>query len=241
MLRIAICDDEPAFLSQIHACISAWSDSAVSPVIDTFDNGDSLLRAHTESPYDILFLDVVMPLFNGIEVAKELRQHDISAKIVFLTSSPEYAVDSYTVKASNYLLKPLDPSKLYQCLDELSNELKKHQKHILIKYTNAVHKIPLEDIEYVEAQNKHTLFTLRDRQTIDSTDPLYLHEDKLTLEDGFFKCHRSYLVNINYIDTYTTKEIRMRSGYRIPVSRNCQSEFEAAYFAYTFRKAGEPT
>lgn len=240
MLRIAICDDEATFLSQIYSIISSWCNNTYQLIIETFDNGDSLLKAHRVSSYDIILLDIIMPMFNGIEVAREIREYDSSTKIIFLTSSPEYAIDSYTVKAYNYLLKPIDNTKLYQCLDELYDELfKKKQKSILIKCTNAIHNVPLSDIEYVEAQNKHTLFTLRNGQTLESIELLYLHEDNLTLSDGFFKCHRSYIVNINHIDFYNTKEIRMRSGYRIPISRNRQSDFENTYFSYTFIKAGE--
>lgn len=242
MLRLAICDDDTSFIAQISSTLSAWQQDSSRFSIESFDNGDSLLKSHAESPFDIILLDVVMPMFNGIEVAKELREYDSTVKIVFLTSSPEYAVDSYTVKANNYLLKPIDNKKLYPCLDELCEELlHKNQKNIHIRCSNAIHKIPLSDIEYVEAQNKHTLFTLRSKPFLESIDSLYHHEDKLTLTDGFIKCHRSYIVNINYIDTYTTKEIRMRSGYRIPISRNNQADFENAYFSYTFTKAGERT
>ena len=242
MLRIAICDDETTFLTQIHSIISTWNHDAFPLHIEAFDNGDALLKSHTQSPYDIIFLDVIMPIFNGIEVAKEIRKHDANVKFVFLTSSREYAVDSYTVKATNYLLKPIDNTQLYQCLEELCNELLKNsQKYIHIRCANVIHKISLSDIEYAEAQNKHTLFTLRNKQVLDSIDLLSFYSNKLTLNDGFFKCHRSYIVNINHIDTYTTKEVRMRSGYRIPISRNCQTDFENTYFSYTFKKAGENT
>ena len=241
MLRIAICDDEIAFALQLQSKISSWNHPDTQLMIETFDNGDSFIHAHAKSPFDIIFLDVVMPIFNGIEVARELRKTDSSVKIVFLTSSPEYAVDSYTVKANNYLLKPVDDEKLYQCLNELSEELETISNMILIKCSNAVHKLPLRNIEYVEAQNKHTLFILKNNQILESIETFYLHEDKLLLADGFIKCHRSYIVNINHIDTYTTKEIRMRSGYRIPISRTYHPGFENAYFSYTFRKAGENT
>ena len=240
MLRIAICDDETTSLTQIHSLISAWHYDSAPLLIETFDNGDALLKSHVKSPYDILFLDIIMPMFNGIEVAREIRKHDTSVKIVFLTSSPEYAVDSYTVKATNYLLKPIESLKLHACLEELCNDLvKANQKIIHIRCANAIHKVALYDIEYAEAQNKHTLFTLKNKQLLESTELLSVYRDRLTLTDGFFKCHRSYIVNINHIDTYTTKEIRMRSGYRIPISRNCQYDFENTYFSYTFRKAGE--
>ena len=241
MLRIAICDDEIAFALQLQSKLSSWNHPDTQLTIETFDNGDSLIHTHTKMPFDIIFLDVVMPIFNGIEVARELRKTDRSVKIVFLTSSPEYAVDSYTVKANNYLLKPIDDTKLYQCLDELCEELETISNMILIKCSNAVHKLSLRNIEYVEAQNKHTLFILKNNQILESIETFYLHEDKLLLADGFIKCHRSYIVNINHIDTYTTKEIRMRSGYRIPISRTYHSDFEKAYFSYTFRKAGENT
>ena len=241
MLRIAICDDEPAFTLQIQSKISSWNHLNTQLMIETFNNGDSLIHAHTKAPFDIIFLDIIMPIFNGIEVAREIRKTDSSVKIIFLTSSSEYAVDSYTVKANNYLLKPIDDTKLYECLDELSEELQSIPTSILVKCSHAVYQIPLNNIEYVEAQNKHTLFSLKNNQTLESIDLFYLHQDKLLLLDGFIKCHRSYIVNINHIDTYTAKEIRMRSGYRIPISRTYRSDFEKAYFSYTFRKAGECT
>ena len=239
MLRIAICDDEITFALQIKSKLSAWNHPDTQLIIETFDNGDSLIHAHTKSPFDIIFLDVIMPIFNGIEIARELRKTDSAVKIVFLTSSPEYAVESYTVKANNYLLKPVEDTKLYQCLAELSQEIKHIEKTIPLKCSNSIHNIHLNDIEYVEAQNKHTLFALKNNQVLESIETFYLHEEKLLLEDGFIKCHRSYIVNINHVDAYTAKEIRMRSGYRIPISRTYHSTFENAYFSYTFRKAGE--
>ena len=166
MLRIAICDDEIAFALQLQSKLSSWNHPDTKLMIETFDNGDSLIHTHTKMPFDIIFLDVVMPIFNGIEVARELRKTDTSVKIVFLTSSPEYAVDSYTVKANNYLLKPINDAKLYQCLDELCEELEPISNVILIKCSNAVHKLPLRNIEYVEAQGKHVIFFLSNKTRI---------------------------------------------------------------------------
>lgn len=207
--------------------------------VETFEDADSLLTAHNSKPFDIILLDVIMPLLNGIEAAREIRQHDKSVKIVFLTTSPEFAVDSYTVKANNYLLKPVDPEKLYACLQELVEEMQKDPKTIVIKSAKALHHVDVKNIEYLEAQNKHVLFALSDGTTITSIEPLYSYEDQLPLADGFFKCSRSYIVNIHRIDTYTTKEIQMQSGYRISISRNCHKEFEAAYFEVLFGKDGD--
>ena len=239
MLRIAICDDNNQFVQQASDFVNLWPSKPDNTVCSIFNNGDDLLNAHQSLPFDIILLDIVMPLANGIEVAREIRQSDKNVKIVFLTSSPEFAVESYTVKANDYLLKPVDADRLYSCLDEFVQQMSFNMQTITIKGIHSVQKIPLKSIEYLEAQNKHILFTLIDNSVVQTTEPLHIHENKLTLADGFFKCHRSYIVNINCINTYTSKEITMQSGCRIPIARSCQKEFEAAYFAVIFGKAGE--
>ena len=80
---------------------------------------------------------------------------------------------------------------------------------------------------------------MNDGSHILSSDPLYAYEDMLTARDGFYKCHRSYIVNVFRISKYTSKEITMRSGCRIPISRNVHKEFESTYFEITFGKAGD--
>ncbi len=238
-MRIAICDDNLDFLQQAKQLLDRWDCPLETVVVETFSDGDALINAHSKAPFDIIFLDVVMPLLSGMEAAREIRQTDKSVKLVFLTSSPEFAVESYTVKASNYLLKPINPEALYGCMDEISRQIQEHERCITIKGTNAVHRVQINRIEYIESQNKHILLSLSDGSTIVSGEPLYIFERQLLLADGFFKCNRSYIVNIHQIDTYTAKEIKMRSGCRIPISRNCQREFEAAYFSAIFGKADD--
>ena len=239
VFRIAICDDMPEFSRQFRELILNWENKPEYLSVDVFSDADALINAHSERPYDILFLDIVMPLLSGIEAASEIRQHDKSVRIVFLTSSAEFAIDSYRVKASNYLLKPPDPRQLYHCLDELTDEILQDAKAIPIRDRNGVHRVELSQIEYVEASNKDVIFSLCDGQTILSPDPLYTFENQLPVSDGFFKCSRSYIVNIHRIGTYTTKEIRMRSGCRIPISRSRQKAFESTYFTLLFGKVGD--
>ena len=239
MFRIAICDDDLNFISYIKEILLKWEKKPEDFVIITFTNGDSLLNSHIQIPFDIILLDILIPFSSGIETAMELRKYDKSVKIIFLTSSKEFAIDSYSVKASNYLLKPINTDYFYQCLNELMEEIEKDLQYIYVHTQNAVVKILLKEIEYIETQNKHVLFSLRNHSTLDSISPLYVYEKKLCINDGFFKCHRSYIVNMQYIDTYTTKEIKMHSGYRIPIARNRHIAFKDAYFSYIFQKAGE--
>lgn len=239
MIRIAVCDDSPAFLQQTKFMISHWDSPAAQDItIELFEDGDTLLLAHAKAPFDIILLDIVMPLLNGIEAARELREKDTTVKIVFLTCSAEFAIDSYSVKASNYLLKPVNPDNLFACLEDLADELQRIPKYTIVKSLEATIRIALQDIEYVEAQGKHVVFFLKGNRTVESHDPFYTFENALTLEDGFYKCHRSYLVNIHHIDNYTHSEIVMRSGRRIPIARSCQKNFEFSYFQVVFGKVG---
>lgn len=240
MIRIALCDDSPAFLQQAKLMIDQWDAPAARNIaVELFDDGDALLAAHAKKPFDIILLDVVMPLLNGIDAARELREKDKTVKIVFLTASSEFAVESYTVKASNYLLKPINPSRLFACLDELISEIQSITKCILVRSTDATHRIPISEIEYVEAQMKHVVFFLTGGRTLESSEPFYSYEQGLLLEDGLFKCHRSYMVNIHHIDNYSHSKIVMRSGHHIPIARSCQKNFEASYFRVIFGKAGD--
>ncbi len=236
LLRIAICDDMPEFLTQAKSLVSIWKKDSDDVIIELFDDGDSLVDAHFKNPFDIILLDIVMPVVNGIDTAAQIRKNDRSVKLVFLTSSPEFAIESYSVHANGYILKPLDKDKLYRCLDELYESIADNTKYILIRDANLVHRVELRNIEYVEAQGKHVVFLLSDKKQIKSSEPFYTYDDKLTVQDGFFKCHRSYLVNIFRISQYTPKEITTRSGCRIPISRTAHKDFEAAYFELMFER-----
>lgn len=238
MLRMAICDDDLAFMNSLKTKIDVWENKPFNSRISCFTDGDALVSTHKSTPFDIILLDIVMPLVNGIETAREIRAVDKEVKIVFLTSSSEYAVESYTVKANNYLLKPVKSEDLYSCLNELASEMNSSLRNIVIKCNDGIHKLLLDNIEYVEASNKHTVFALSDGRKLESIRAFNTYENDL-LEYDFCKCHRSYLVNIHHIDSYTTSEIKTGSGSLIPISRNRHKDFESAYFSKMFEKAGE--
>lgn len=235
MLRIAICDDMSAFLLSVRKQLEQWDNRPDNLEIELFADGDSLMEAHLAKPFDIILLDIIMPMLNGIDTASEIRKNDKAVKIVFLTSSAEYAVDSYTVRADNYLLKPVEADRLYRCIEDLYEDIKSRAKCIYIKSLNKVYCIETDSIEYIEAHGKKETVHLTGGKIIEADNPHYFFEEKLLLEDGFFKCHRSYIVNIYQIHTYTQKEIRMKSGASIPIARSCHSSFEAAFFNLMFK------
>ena len=237
MIRIAVCDDEKEYLDHAVNLIEAWSTENCMPaVIYPFDNGDELISKNITHRMDIIFLDIIMPLMNGIETAKELREKDKAVKLVFLTSSPEFALKSYEVKAYDYLLKPVSYKKLKEVLDECSVSLDREPKNLILKTSFGYQKIYFHDIEYVEAQNKKVSFYLRSGKTIDATEPLYSFENKLVGEDGFFKCHRSYLVYLPNVNHFDNTSITTKSGRCIPIARGFGKAFHDAYFNIMFKE-----
>lgn len=234
-MKIAICDNDHSFLVQIESMLEPWKEGRPDLEIETFPSGGPLVKAHVHNAFDIILLDVVLDGFGGIEIARKIRSFDKSVKLVFLASSTYYAVESYTVKASNYLLKPIDQEELLHCLNELEEETLTQARRIAFKGVRSVHCVSTSSIEYLRAHGKYVTVVLSNGSTIESNESLYSIQERLFLSDGFFKCHRSYIVNINHVTTFTAEEITMRSGQKIPISRSCKSEFKETYFSVLFR------
>ncbi|MBQ8731645.1 MAG: response regulator transcription factor [Oscillospiraceae bacterium] len=237
MLRIAVCDDQPEYLQDVAEKIHRWSRERELPTeIFRYDNGDDLISANASLPFDLIFLDIIMPLLNGMETAKEIRQQNKAVQIIFLTSSPEFALEAFSVKAQGYLLKPVSYELLKDALEDCTQTLEVEPKHLLLKTAFGYQKIYYHNIEYAEAQNKKVLFHLSSGDTAEVLEPLYSFEDKLTDRDGFFKCHRSYLVYLPNVDRFNSTELITKSGRTVPIARGFAKPFKEAYFSLMFQE-----
>lgn len=234
-MKIAICDDEKEFVDAICPLLEQWAErNCIKLTIYRFTNGDDLIDAHQNKCMDLIILDVIMPLLNGMDTARELRNDDQTVPIIFLTSSREFAVDSYEVKAFHYLTKPVDDAKLFRTLDDLLKTISLPQSFFTAQTDRGFCKIVLDDVDYLEAQNKEVLFHLLDGRTIAIRELFSKCEEIFSLENGFFRCHRSYIVNLNNIEQFTKSEITTGLNSVIPISRNRYIAFKETYFNYMF-------
>lgn len=232
-MRIAVCDDDKTYLQDLVDMIEKWADqSDVSVELFSFNNGDELVDKCKNVCMDVVFLDVLMPLLNGIDTARELRKTDTAARIVFLTSSPEFALESYSVRAFNYLLKPVCFETLKEVLDECHSAFIEEPQYLVLKTHFGYQKIYCHNIEYIEAQNKKVVFYLCSGEELEVYEPLKVFEDKLI--DGFFKCHRSYLVYLPNVDHFNNSKIITKSNRTIPIARSYSKAFQEAYLAFAF-------
>lgn len=236
MIRIAVCDNEREALDKASDMVQNWADeNEIEIELYQFENGDDLLSQNTVCRMDIILLDIIMPMLNGMDTAKELRKYDSSVSIIFLTSSSEFALESYDVKACGYLLKPVDERKLKNLLDDVSQMFLEEPKYLIVKTEFGYKKLYCRDIEWIEAQNKTIFFFLRNGKQVKTSETLHSFESKLDDSLGFFKCHRSYIVNILNVDTYNVSEIITKSGQRIPIARGYGKAFQEAYFNFMFQ------
>lgn len=239
MIKIALCDDVTEHVASTQQLLTEWSEQKdFSVTVDCYDNGDSLIASLARNHYDIILLDIIMPMLSGIDTAAEIRKTNSSVKIIFLSSSGDFGIQSYTVKASNYLLKPIEPELLFRALDELSQELSNEPETLICKSNRVIQKIPLRSIEYIESQDKYVSISISGKEPVKVLEPLYQLENRLLLSEGFYKCHRSYIVNMRYVNSFNSNEIKMFSGASVPISRKHAKTFQDTYFSYVFEREG---
>lgn len=235
-MKIAVCDDEVRFVDNTCTLLERWAkERNICLSLHRFSDGDALLKAHRSKVMDLIFLDVLMPLLNGIDTAKELRGEDPAVPIIFLSSAKEYAVDSYEVKAFQYLVKPLNEKRLWAVLDDFSKSFYTQKEMVVLHTQVGFLRIAMEDVDYLEAQNKHVAAHLSNGTSILLSENFSGCEHLFTLEKGFCKSHRSYLVNLSHVKEFTKTQIFMNTGAAIPISRNCYQMFKETYFSYMFQ------
>ncbi len=237
MLRIAVCDDQTECLNREIQLITEWAkERGVTVEICPYTNGDALLAGNASARADVLFLDILMPLLNGMDTARELRRQDTAVQIVFLTSSPEFALESYEVKARDYLLKPVTYERMKKTMDDCVRFFEEEPESLVLKTACGYRKLYLSDMEYAEAQNKRVIFHLKNGNSVETAEPLRVFEERFAKDRRFFKCHRSYLVYMPNVDCFQSAEIVTGSGRRVPIARGCAKGFKEAYFAMMFRE-----
>lgn len=187
-----------------------------------FYNGyDVLEYLSAGSAADVCFLDIVMPEMNGVELARELRSCGFTGEIVFLTTSKEYGYESYRVKAFDYLLKPPTTQDVRDVLEKLKKIRESSDTgSILVKTTGISRSIMFREISHVEVIMHSIHYRLIDGGEMTQRVSFEEVKPKLLSDPRFIQCHRSYIVNMDDIKTVAGRELIMRSGAIIPLSRS---------------------
>ena len=226
-MRIGICEDNQTHSELLQAMIYEWSrEQRISCSVSAFKSAEVFLFSkEDEKPFDVLLLDIQMDEMTGIDLAKKLRQQNDDVIIIFITAVRDYVFEGYNVNALNYLLKPVDKQKLFECLKNAYESMQTVQKHIIINDT----KLALKSIMYAEAQSHYiSIYTHDDIYTVKKNITAFFED----LSDDFIFCHRSYIVNLNAVRQIKKEEIVLDNGVLIPISRLKYREVNEAFISY---------
>lgn len=232
-MRIAVCDDEERFLTDIKDHIYEIYNS-MDVVVDCFTSGKNLINSFDKQSYDLVFLDIEMPEIDGLTLAKMLREKSNELNIVFLTGHIEYALEGYEVNALRYLTKPVKKDKMLEVLHYVSEKLTKNHK-LKIRVDGEDTFIDVNDIIYFEAQNQYIMIYTKTGEYLVRYN-ISDYENEL-VKDGFFRTHRSYLVNLSKVKKIGKAEVIMEGDKEIPVSRNTVKVLKEALYSYIEKAA----
>lgn len=181
-MYIAVCDDQIEELEKLTALLQACQSDRRSDVrFQTFRSGGQLLDAARAERFTLYLLDVLMPGMTGMDAAREIRSFDAAADIIFLTTSPGFAYESYGVRAAEYLLKPINAKLLYPVLDKLYLRDQKPQDGLTVKSNGMLVRLPFSQLSYVEVNGKHLFFNMADGTVYEVAASMREYEGALLL------------------------------------------------------------
>ena len=222
-MNVLICDDISNDGLKLEQAIKAFD---IEASCWYFDKGsDALSHIQTGAKVDVCFLDIVMPEMNGIELARQIRKVETdkgmqASEIVFLTTSNEFASESFELKAFSYILKPPEPQKVANILHEIIDAKKAlDTSGILISTKTMTKFLYFREVSFIEVINYKVYFRLIDGSEIVIVSSLGAILPQVITDKRFAQCHRSFVVNMDDINKIQDNSVLMYSGRQIPISR----------------------
>ncbi len=230
MIRIAICDDEKYMSDQIQELACAFFGRRNrETAIRRFSCGRELLEY--DGQIDILFLDIQMKGMDGMETAKRLRAGKFRGFLIFITVLREMVFQSFEVQAYDYLVKPIEEARFEKTMERLlASMCSAGGSSLLVQKGYESRIIQKEDIVFCEIIDRKIYLNLASGEVVDYYERIENLETKL--DSRFFRCHRSFLINLGHLRGYKNGTAYMDHGREIPVSRLRGKEFSSVILEY---------
>lgn len=237
-LQIAICDDMADERTLLAGLVYDYCDQHnMQADIHLFSDGNELMDSFVPGRMHIIFLDIYMPGLSGMDTARLIREKDASCAIIFATTSQEHGMDSYDVQASDYLVKPFVYADVEDALDWCVNQARSLHRALEVYVEDKTVPVLLRDICYVEIRGHNAHLHTQSgvlviRQGLDDLEREIDHED-------FLRCHRSFLVNMNYIQWMEKNSFLLIGGEEVPIGSTVVGRVRDAYMKWSFVKSWE--
>ena len=216
MLRVSICDDDVATLSQLEELVRQYLDPGELCLATYSGYGEFLT---TRQYVDLLFMDIDLGDGCGIELAKEVKKTDSGTCVIFVTAHPEYVEESFEVEPVYFLVKPIRPDSFRRAMERAMERLaaERQKSRLTVTFQHRVSAVALRDISYIE-------FSVRSATIHAGTRVLRTYEKLSSLQQRvdsrFIQCHKSYLVNMDYVIGFQGNTLELCGGVEIPVSQS---------------------
>ena len=235
-MKIVICEDNKNDSALLLSFLERYKkDRQLDIEVTLYKSGEALLHDMGTRDFHLVFMDVGLLGINGVETAKRIREVDMDCAIIFTTTSPEYAVQSYAVRAVHYLLKPVAYEAFTEAMQRCEKQMEQFSRYIEVIENRLPVRVLLRDILFVEVFRKSCIIQTikRDISTYLSIEEL----EKLIDSDAFLRCHRSYIVNLNRVTEMHKEEFVLEGGKRALISRRMQQTVQNAYYSYARAQA----
>ncbi len=236
MYRISVCDDDKTELEKICGMIAEYTaEKGIPAQVRPFDTPSSLLEFESANECaDIYILDIIMPGMNGVQLGKEVRRRNAEAFIIFLTTSKDYALESYSVKAFAYIIKPAKKEDITAELSDCFSRIRKPSERFVLKCVSGITAVKAEDIVFIEYYNHQMIYRLAGGETMES---VYFREpfDSLISEyaknGSFVKTSASFLANLEHVRSVNAAGFVMSDGTELTITRK-YSDARKKYIDY---------
>ncbi|MBE6999362.1 MAG: response regulator transcription factor [Ruminococcaceae bacterium] len=217
-LKFAVVDDNEIDREYVSTLVKNWAENRNKNVkLVPFPSAEAFLFAYEDDKeWNFLLLDIEMAEMNGVDLAKTIRRENESVQMVFIRGFPDFIAEGYDVSALHYLMKPVSPEKLECVLDKGNAALQKSEKQLLVTFDRNTELVLLRNINYIEAQKQYVLIHTQNGEYRMKTS---LGDVEEQLDEYFFKCQRSFIVNLREVLCIKPDHVILKNGEQVPISR----------------------
>ncbi len=222
-INFVLCDDDPADLSRLRSSVEDYiKRRAFSGEIHCFSDPDDVLRYSETGECSIYLLDVIMPKTGGIELGKKIRSRSGDSVVIYISTSKEFALDAFSVRAFSYLIKPFSKEQLFSELDESVKRSGRVSRKLSVKVAEGTVLLDISQIIAVEYFGHRLLFHLADGGRLEGAyrrEPFDVQAEDAMRTGEFLKISASYLINCRNVQGLLADEFVMRDGSHYKITR----------------------
>lgn len=237
MFNIGICDDDLRILNTIENLTNKFcKENKIKTEISHFQSGEEFCRRGRMDQVDILFLDIKMDGLTGMDVAAELRKVNQHTRLVFVTSYDEYAPDLFSYDTSDFIKKPIEEDRFNAVFRQVSQKLIRKGKKFYYKVDKVERNVLKDNVLFFESDAHKVIIHKMDR-TEEKFRSKLIEVGEVLSTDEFLRVGKSYIVNLDKIETLSKTQIVMIDGSAVPISRSFRAEVMKAYLKFRENKS----